>query len=53
MIKIEIRTGTTSYLRNMVPPGTDSFVVIRRGQQFLNVRTSDADLVARLKAAAR
>ncbi len=51
MISIKIPTGATAYLREMVPPGTECYVVGKRGQQYLNVRTHDAELIAKLKAA--
>jgi hypothetical protein len=52
VVSIEIKNGAEGYVRNLVPVGVECYLVGKRGQRYLNVRTHDLDLIERLKAAA-
>lgn len=53
MISIQIASHNEGYVRRLVPLGVECYIVGRRDERYINVRTNDSELIATLKAAAR
>jgi hypothetical protein len=53
MHSVAIESDNVQAVKQLVPVGVEKYVVAKGGQTYLNVRTSDPDLLARLKQAAQ
>ena len=53
MHSVAIESGNVHAVKQLVPVGVENYLVAKGGQAYLNIRTSDASLLAKLKQAAQ